>query len=89
MAIRLIALPLLIAAFAGCRDILSSTRAGLEEQEPRQAPDTVEIDTAWLFGVVRDHLHGSGVKDSLTDWIHAVDSLDWKEELNPDSAEAG
>ena len=89
MAIRLIALPLLLAAFAGCRDILSSTRAGFEEQEPRQAPDTIEVDTAWLFGAVRDHLHGSGIADSLSELIHAIDSLDWKGEISSDSVEAG
>jgi hypothetical protein len=89
MAIRLIALPLLLAAFAGCRDILSSTRAGFEEQEPRQDPDTVQIDTAWLFDAVRDHLHGSGITDTLTDWIRAADSLDLEGKLASDSTEAG
>jgi hypothetical protein len=80
MAIRLIALPLLLAAFAGCKDLLSSTRDGFADHEPRQAPDTVEIDTAWLFDTVRDHLQGSGIADSLSTWIGSADSTVWKED---------
>lgn len=89
MAIRLSALALLLTVFAGCRDILSPAREGFADREPAREPDTVEIDTAWLFGAVRDHLQGAGLEDSLASWILSADSTEWEEEWRTDSAESG